>query len=96
MNIIKNRLAASLLEASGPAREEVMAYLTRLAEIEELEDTQALQDFEKNHRSSNLRVEWFCVITNQVNRRPFFTMCGFSFLIYNVLWAAILLARKVV
>jgi hypothetical protein len=96
MNIIKNRLAASLLEASGPAREEVMAYLTRLAEIEELEDRQVLHDFEQNHRSSNLRAEWFCVITNQVNRRPFFTMCGFSFLIYNALWAVLFLVRKVV
>lgn len=97
MRLIKNRLAASLVEMSGTAKDEVIQYLTKLAEIENATNNRAelQEDLDKNWRASNLRAEWYCVITNMVNKHPYLCLAGSFLIIYQVLWGALLLLRKI-
>lgn len=100
MEIVKNRLAELIISFSEPASDEVLDYLTQLHNIknsneESEKKTEALNFFEKSHRSSSFKVDMYCVIANYVNQKPILCVVLCFALLYNVVWAVAKLIKHI-
>lgn len=88
---IKNKLAQLFLEWSGPDAVDVRLYIARRQELKN--DTSTLEQFEDSFRAHSLRGEWFCIVTNFVNERPYAALFGTFCLFVNIVWFALTLLK---
>lgn len=92
-HLIKNRLAQMFLEWSGPDEETVRTYISRRQEFKNDEDS--LNSFEDSFRAGSMRAEWFCIVTNFVNNRPYAALFGTFCVFVNISWSLLLALKKI-
>lgn len=93
-NLIKNRLAQLFLEWSGPDEEAVRTYIQRRQEYKA--DEESLKNFEEAFRAGSVRAEWFCIVTNFTNNRPYAAVIGTFCVFVNIVWFLSFLAKSLI
>lgn len=91
--LIKNRLAQMFLEWSGPDEDAVRTYISRRQEYRN--DEESLKSFEEAFRAGSLRAEWFCIVTNFINNRPYAALLGTFCVFVNIVWFLLMGVKKI-